>query len=531
MAVFLTGYGNKNYRSFGGDGVLLEGLKDINVIIGQNNGGKTNILRTLDIWESSRRGSPQTIKATDYYENDSNNNIEFEFIVPKDMLGQLEKLLVEQNQRPFIRFKLVGENQYDVIDSFVRKSNAETLRSYCNAYHSSSSSDINQNIQSVEGQPQFRELLNKVPPIQYLSERRVQAGPKNFRDRLTPIWNHGAGNRAMIPVKKALRDFLEEGVEAKIGIQFEQNSESFTIEMNDELIDFESLGSGFQQVFDVALTIASIKDSVVLIDEPELNMHPNLLRRLMKLIFANGSNQYIICTHSNILLDATYDKSIYQITGGKFSTVERCETLESTRELLNDLGVQASDILQTNGIIWVEGPSDRTYINHWLSLHGCKAQEGLDFTFQYYGGKLLAHYGIDDDVNDFVNILEVNRNAFIVIDSDWKNASRRWKKTDLAKRKQRIIEACKEKEIPYWVTLGREIENYISTKNWTEYEGKTIKLASTESIADKSSKYSIKAKAAHDIVVYVTKDDYLAEEELIKHISELDTSIKKWNNQ
>lgn len=531
MAVFLTEYGNKNYRSFGGDGILLEGLKDINVIIGQNNGGKTNVLRTLDIWESSRRGSPKSLKPTDYFDNDNNNQVEFEFVVPVAILGPLDKLLSAENNRPFIRYRLIGDNQYDVIDSFVRNSSAETLRSYCNAHHHSSSSDKNHNIQSVEGQPQFRELLNKVPPITYFSEKRVQQVSKNFRDRLTPIWNHGAGNRAMIPIKKALRNFLEEGVEAKIGIQFEQDSESFTIEMNEELVDFESLGSGFQQVFDVALTIASIQDSVILIDEPELNMHPNLLRRLMKLIFANDTNQYIICTHSNILLDATYEKSIYQITGGKFSTIERCETLESTRELLNDLGVQASDILQTNGIIWIEGPSDRTYINHWLDLHGCSAQEGLDFTFQYYGGKLLAHYGLDDDIKDFVNILEVNRNAFIIMDSDWKNTSHKWKKTDLAKRKQRIIEACNEKKIPFWVTQGREIENYISEKNWTEYEGKPIKLTQTESIADISSKYKIKAKAAHDVVVHIAKDDYLEQEELIKHISELDTSIKGWNNQ
>ncbi len=530
MAVFLTGYGNKNFRSFGDNGVLLSDLTDINVIIGENNGGKTNVLRTLEIWEASRRGSPISIQATDYYENDTANRIEFEFVVPREMLETLDPLLSEDNSRPFVKFVLAGEN-YTVIDSFVRHADPEALREYCNGHIHSSSSDNDTNIQSVEGQPGFRELLNRVPQIHYLKEKRVQATPKNFRDRLSPIWSHGAANRTMVPIKKALRDFIEEGFESKIEVQFEQDGESFTIEMNDELVTFESLGSGFQQVFDVALTIASVRDSVILIDEPELNMHPNLLRRLMKLIFVNNSNQYIICTHSNVLLDATYEKTIYQMKGGKFSTLEKCDTLESTRELLNDLGVKASDILQTNGIVWVEGPSDRTYINHWLKLQETQAQEGLDYTFQYYGGKLLAHYTVDDDITDFVNILDISRNAFIVMDSDWKNAAKGWKETDLAERKKKIIDACKAKNIPYWVTTGREIENYISDKNWTAYEGKAISLAPTESISEKSDKYKVKAKAAHDVIEHITEEDYRANEELSISIAALDKSITDWNTQ
>ena len=35
---------------------------------------------------------------------------------------------------------------------------------------------------------------------------------------------------------------------------------------------------------------------------------------------------------------------------------------------LDDIGIKASDILQSNGIIWVEGPSDRIYINKWIDF-------------------------------------------------------------------------------------------------------------------------------------------------------------------
>ena len=31
-------------------------------------------------------------------------------------------------------------------------------------------------------------------------------------------------------------------------------------------------------------------------------------------------------------------------------------------EVLSNLGIRASELLQSNGVIWVEGPSDRVYI-------------------------------------------------------------------------------------------------------------------------------------------------------------------------
>ena len=51
--------------------------------------------------------------------------------------------------------------------------------------------------------------------------------------------------------------------------------------------------------------------------------------------------------------------------GGKKTTLEELRDV-----LVDDLGIKASDILQSNGIIWVEGPSDRIYINKFRTyLH------------------------------------------------------------------------------------------------------------------------------------------------------------------
>ena len=87
--------------------------------------------------------------------------------------------------------------------------------------------------------------------------------------------------------------------------------------------------------------------------------------------------------------------------------------------MLSDLDVRASDLFQSNGIIWVEGPSDRVYINRWLKVF-CDSEyiEGSHYQFLYYGGKTLSHFTVDDKLDDLISILKTNKNAAIVIDSE-----------------------------------------------------------------------------------------------------------------
>lgn len=130
--------------------------------------------------------------------------------------------------------------------------------------------------------------------------------------------------------------------------------------------------------------------------------------------------------------------------------------------ILDDLGVKASDIFQANGIVWVEGPSDRIYIKKWLRIIDPELEENEHFSFVYYGGKLLSHYSACEE-DEMIDLLLVNRNSAIVMDSDIKVAGGTINKT-----KKRITEEFGRKKLFCWTTEGREIENYIhfqSVKN------------------------------------------------------------------
>ena len=129
-------------------------------------------------------------------------------------------------------------------------------------------------------------------------------------------------------------------------------------------------------------------------------------------------------------------------------------------DVLDDLDVRASDLLQSNGVVWVEGPSDRIYIKRWIELWtGSELIEGAHYQCVFYGGRLLAHLSADDpqiQTEELVKILQVNRNAILVLDSD-----RNQEGEELNATKKRLISEFENMDGISWVTAGREVENYI----------------------------------------------------------------------
>lgn len=129
-------------------------------------------------------------------------------------------------------------------------------------------------------------------------------------------------------------------------------------------------------------------------------------------------------------------------------------------EVLADLGIDASDLLQARSVIWVEGPSDRVYVKRWLELVAPELREGVDYSVMFYGGRLLSHLSLGRDnpapSDALIALLRINQHPAVVIDSDRANARGRLNDT-----KRRVIEECEKERVPCWVTDGREMENYL----------------------------------------------------------------------
>ena len=124
------------------------------------------------------------------------------------------------------------------------------------------------------------------------------------------------------------------------------------------------------------------------------------------------------------------------------------------------MGAKPSDLLQANGIVWVEGPSDRVYLNRWIHLYSEGAlREGRDYQCAFYGGALLAQieFKPSEEETELANLFRVNPNIVVMCDGD--------RASEDSPLKVRVLRICKEvKNIPgahIWITAAREIENYL----------------------------------------------------------------------
>ncbi|WP_262015207.1 ATP-dependent nuclease [Micromonospora sp. Mcm103] len=234
---------------------------------------------------------------------------------------------------------------------------------------------------------------------------------------------------------------------------------TINVRMRGSLLPLDNQGTGMHQVIIIAAAATMIEDSLVCIEEPEINLHPILQKRLLNFLMENTSNQYLITTHSAQMLD--YERAnVFHLEHSPSGTaVSAATTPAQVSAICVDLGYRPSDLLQSNAVIWVEGPSDRIYIRDWIGRMDRRLVEGIHYSIMFYGGSLLRDLSVDDDrLSEFINLRRLNRHLIVVMDSD-----RRSRGAKLTPAKLRILDCFNESQEPgfAWLTDGYTIENYV----------------------------------------------------------------------
>lgn len=316
-------------------------------------------------------------------------------------------------------------------------------------------------------------------------------------------------------------------------------------------IPLSSSGSGLRTILLVLIKLfleaSKSQRNIFIFEELENNIHPTIQRNLFNYLYdwaINKNDILFITTHSNVPINMFGNMPSVSITHLKKNIetkeliTESAFSFSSNSDILNDLGVKASDILQSNAIIWVEGPSDRIYINKWIELASDGIlRENTHYQILFYGGRLLSHLTGETKCNEpseLINLFLANRNSILVMDSDKKQPNGRINET-----KQRIIKEFTDSGSIAWITKGREIENYLSQSVINKAYNINKQIEPYEYIGDflnayrKNAKYGdkyvrSKYQKSTDIVKHMCKDD-LKVLDLEEKIGQIVQKIKDWN--
>ena len=138
------------------------------------------------------------------------------------------------------------------------------------------------------------------------------------------------------PLKKAFDKFEEKfGISLCLYNRNPLNSmeNAFVASNTDEgIIKLNSLGSGYEMFFSILWAIyrslSGKKDLTILLDEPELHLHPNLQKNLISLLSGISSKvQIIISTHSPLFI-----KQLYGINS-KFHILEKEDNIPVKKDI------------------------------------------------------------------------------------------------------------------------------------------------------------------------------------------------------
>jgi predicted ATPase len=225
---------------------------------------------------------------------------------------------------------------------------------------------------------------------------------------------------------------------------------------------------------------------VVLIEEPELHLHPHLQRLLLDFLIRyakEGDTQLILSTHSPTVLNVVQREggTIYRTAwdGDRNEiAVSAASTTDELLAILQSIGASPGDLLQAEKVLWVEGPHDIPAFRAWLS-------KAPSFQNQVVAVVSIGGDSSASDDFDVAQLKALNPKALVVLDSERDTAG-----GAPAPARSKFLAKCGAAGVACSLTDLRSTESYFSARALaTIYPGVPSVLDQYKTLGDQLPAY------------------------------------------
>jgi energy-coupling factor transporter ATP-binding protein EcfA2 len=208
------------------------------------------------------------------------------------------------------------------------------------------------------------------------------------------------------------------------------------------------LGSGIAQFIMVLGNAATTRPSLVLIDEPETNLHPSLQIDFLLALTQYSKFGCLFSTHSVGLARSVADR-IYSFRKGPYGPIVRqFEVTPNYSEFVGELSFSSFKEMGGDRLLLVEGVNDVKAVQQLLRL----VNKEHTTVILPLGGDQLATGGRESELSELTRL---SSNIFALVDSERLEAG-----AEPSERRKKFVGTCRKIGIDVCVTDRRAIENY-----------------------------------------------------------------------
>lgn len=491
----------KNYRCFSDENPLRLPLAAKTLaFVGENNAGKSAALKFIHelqpIWNRSVDGhlnlqteqddlysgigtiARDVADQNEIYTDQNDRNISFAFDFDSSIavegeqrndVGRLDLILNRPGHG--VRGKLYRkiEGRYDRLLVDVDRTRGLFIQGSTPVLSAKPVLDIFQRFSNALYVPSFRNSINEGGGQYY----GINVGSSFIG--LWDIWKSGhekQKNRAAIDTQEIIRQVF--GFRS-LDINASADGKDLQLTIDGRPYRLAEVGSGIAH-FTIALVSVLVRQPpLILIDEPELGLHPRLQLEFLSILSAKAKGWIFFATHSLGLARAFAEHVIAFRRNNGRPVTGTMGALENYGEFLGELSFSAWRELGCNRIILVEGPKDVRAVGQLLRKIG-KDKDTICLPLS--GSSLIS----SKSEHELAEITRFNCSVSVLIDSERASVD-----APLEKSREEFGQMCKRLGFTVQVMERRAIENYFSDRAVKAAFGSVFRsLAPFEKLSDAS---------------------------------------------